>query len=93
MQSLREGTIQKRTTDQTVNPLENDQLVSFIQEIPLYLKDAMTTFIEEHPNWDQYRLMQAAISGYLLQKGVESRAINRLYSKNMFCKKAFGQSL
>ena len=31
-------------------------------------------FIETHPNWDQYRLIQAALSGFLVQSGVESRA-------------------
>ena len=93
MQSLGAETIQEKETAQPRNPSSNDVLVSFIQEIPSYLKEAMSTFIEEHPNWDQYRLMQAAIAGYLLQKGVESREINRLYSKSMFCKKAFGQSI
>ena len=96
MQSLMLETLQKREIDQTASPSinhQNDQLVSFIQEIPEYLKEAMSVFIDKHPNWDQYRLMQAAISGYLLQKGVVSRNINRLYFKSMFCKKAFGQSL
>tara|TARA_Y100001968_G_C18721318_1_gene420279 strand:- start:99 stop:377 length:279 start_codon:yes stop_codon:yes gene_type:complete len=92
MQSLI-STIQEEQTAQTADACENDELVSFIQEIPLYLKETMTTFIEKHPNWDQYRLMEAAISGYLLQKGLESRQINRIYSTSMFCKKAFGISL
>ncbi len=93
MQSFESATIQEKETAQVVHPSENPELVSFIQEIPISLKEAMTSFIEEHPNWDQYRFMQAAISGYLLQKGVESREISRLYSKSMFCKKAFGKSL
>ena len=93
MQSLVGAKIQESKTAQTANSSTNDELVSFVQEIPEFLKDAMSTFIEEHPNWDQYRLMQAAIAGYLLQKGVQSREINRLYSKSMFCKKAFGEGL
>ena len=93
MQSLAHETIEKRQTAKTENPSGNDVLVSFIQEIPADLKEAMSTFIEEHPNWDQYRLIQAAISGYLLQKGVDSREMNRIYFKSMFCKKAFGKSL
>ena len=96
MQSLALETIQQRETDQTTSAYvnnEDDVLVSFIQEIPEYLQEAMSTFIDKHPHWDQYRLMQAAISGYLLQKGVDSREIHRLYFKSMFCKKAFGKSL
>ncbi len=61
-----------------------DGLVSFQAELPLPLQLAMTSFIERYPNWDQYRLMQAAIAGFLVQNGVESRAITRLYVGNMF---------
>ena len=91
MQNLALETIQQREKNQTVVSSitkENDVLISFIQEIPEYLKEAMSAFIDKHPNWDQYRLVEAAISGYLLDKGVESRDINRIYSKSMFCKKA-----
>ena len=92
MQSLAQEQIQQKEIDETVILSINDEFVSFIQEIPDYLKEAMSDFIDKYPNWDQYRLMEAAISGYLLDKGVESREINRLYFKSMFCKKAFGQS-
>tara|TARA_B100000700_G_C14912254_1_gene792863 strand:+ start:379 stop:729 length:351 start_codon:yes stop_codon:yes gene_type:complete len=93
MQSLVQETIQEATTNQTLSPSNNDELVSFIQEVPVSIKDAMSAFIEKYPNWDQYRLVQAAISGYLIQKGVESREINRIYFRNMFCRKAFGHNL
>ena len=70
--------------------LERSQanMVSFLLDIPAPLKAAMTSFIEEHPNWDQYRLVQAALSGFLVQNGVESRDITRLYLNNMFSKKS-----
>tara|TARA_Y100001968_G_scaffold331726_2_gene387423 strand:+ start:452 stop:733 length:282 start_codon:yes stop_codon:yes gene_type:complete len=93
MECLASETIQKIKTDPTEKLFVKDELVSFIQEIPDYLKKAMSEFMDKYPNWDQYRLMEAAISGYLLEKGVESREINSLYFKSMFCKKAFGQSL
>ena len=63
-------------------------LVSFITEVPDPLNAAMTAFIEDHPNWDQYRLVQAALAGFLLQNGIESREITRLYLDNMFSKKS-----
>tara|TARA_B100000700_G_C14500602_1_gene603858 strand:+ start:213 stop:485 length:273 start_codon:yes stop_codon:yes gene_type:complete len=84
-----EAIIQTTGTEQAVDPSVNDELISFTQEIPSNLKEAMSSFIDRHPNWDQYRLMEAAISGYLLQKGIESREINRIYARSMFCKKAF----
>ena len=93
MECLIPETIKKIQIDPIENLSLNDDLVSFIQEIPEYLKEAMSAFMDKYPNWDQYRLMEAAISGYLLEKGVKSREINSLYFQSMFCKKALGQSL
>ena len=84
-------TIQHKKTDQrkslSINN-QNESIVSFIEDIPIYLKDAMRNFLDEHPNWDQHRLMQAAISGYLLERGVTSRGMRRLYTQSMFCKES-----
>jgi len=44
----------------------------------------MKEFVEEHPNWDQYRILQAAIAGFLMQKGFHNRDLTRLYIGNMF---------
>ena len=62
----------------------DDSVVSFQTEMPLLLQQAMTRFIKEHPNWDQYRLVQAALAGFLVQNGIESREITRVYVGNMF---------
>ena len=67
--------------------------VSFLSEIPAPLKAAMTTFIEDHPNWDQYRLVKAALAGFLVQNGIESREITRLYLDNMFSRTSSEQGL
>ncbi len=61
-----------------------DGVVSFQAELPLPLQAAMASFIEKYPNWDQYRLIQAALAGFLVQNGVKSRSITRLYVGNMF---------
>ncbi len=66
----------------------NDSVVSFQTELPAQLQLALTRFIERYPNWDQYRLIQAALAGFLVQNGVESRSITRLYLGNMFCSEA-----
>ncbi len=66
-----------------------DSVVSFQEELPVTLQAAMKGFIEKYPNWDQYRLIQAALSGFLVQNGVESRPITRLYVANMFSSPSF----
>ena len=79
-----------KTSEGGVSP---SSLVSFISEFPVPLKEAMTAFIEDHPSWDQYRLIQAALAGFLAQNGHESRAVTRLYLDNMFSRKSFGKEL
>ena len=64
--------------------LSEDSAVSFHSELPQPLQQAMVSFIERCPNWDQYRLVQAALAGFLIQHGVESRELTRLYVGNMF---------
>ncbi len=48
------------------------------------LQQAMCKFVEDHPNWDQYRILQAAIAGFLMQKGFQNRDLTRLYIGKMF---------
>jgi hypothetical protein len=67
--------------------------VSFQTELPEPLQRAMSRFIERHPNWDQYRLVQAALAGFLVQNGVSSRAITRLYVGNLFCRHSLLQDV
>ena len=61
-----------------------DEVISFKCELQENLQKAMNKFVEEHPNWDQYRILQAAISGFLMQKGFQNRNLTRLYIGNMF---------
>ncbi len=63
---------------------EKDQVISFKCELQENLQKAMKEFVEEHPNWDQYRILQVAIAGFLLQKGFQNRDLTRLYVGNMF---------
>ena len=70
-----------------------DAVVSFHAELPEPLQQAMTSFIERYPNWDQYRLVQAALAGFLVQNGVESREITRLYVGNMFRRQSLLQGV
>ena len=63
---------------------QRDEVISFKCELQENLQEALKEFVEEHPNWDQYRILQAAIAGFLIQKGFQSRDLTRLYIGNMF---------
>ena len=70
-----------------VNPIvlnQKDEVISFKCELQENLQEAMKKFVEERPNWDQYRILQAAIAGFLMQKGFQNRNLTRLYIGNMF---------
>ena len=75
---------QKVQSEEVVEDARLDGVVSFQAELPLPLQEAMAGFIETCPNWDQYRLIKAALAGFLVQNGVDSREITRLYVANMF---------
>ena len=54
-----------------LNPMsasKKDEVISFKCELHENLQQAMNAFVEEHPNWDQYRILQAAIAGFLCRK-------------------------
>jgi len=61
-----------------------DGIVSLRAEVPEALLRAMGQFIEQHPNWDQYRLFQAALAGFLVQQGLQNRGVTRCYLANLF---------
>ena len=69
------------------NPIalnQKDEVISFKCELQENLQIALKEFVEKHPNWDQYRILQAAIAGFLMQKGFQNRDLTRLYIGNMF---------
>ncbi len=68
---------------------DSESTISFQTEIPKPIQQAMKVYIEQHPNWDQYRLLQAALAGFLIQNGISSRLITRLYIGNMFGTNSF----
>lgn len=58
--------------------------VSMENELPQDLYDSMVQFIGNHPDWDQYRLVQSAIAGFLHQQGCQDRAVVRHYLNGLF---------
>ena len=63
---------------------QKDEVISFKCELHGNLQKALKEFVEAHPNWDQYRILQAAIAGFLMQNGFQNRDLTRLYIGNMF---------
>ena len=63
---------------------KNEEIISFKCDLQENLQQAMSKFVEDHPNWDQYRILQAAIAGFLMQKGFQNRNLTRLYIGKMF---------
>ena len=61
-----------------------EEIISFKCDLHGNLQQAMNKFVEDHPNWDQYRILQAAIAGFLMQKGFQNRDLTRLYIGKMF---------
>ena len=78
-----------KSSIQSTEVLESEDTISFQTEIPKPIQQAMKVYIEKHPNWDQYRLLQAALAGFLIQNGISSRLITRLYIGNMFGSHSF----
>ena len=63
---------------------KKEEIISFTCDLHENLQQAMNKFVEEHPNWDQYRILQAAIAGFLMQNGFQNRNLTRLYIGKMF---------
>ena len=61
-----------------------EEIISFKCDLHENLQQAMNKFVEDHPNWDQYRILQAAIAGFLMQNGFQNRNLTRLYVGKMF---------
>ena len=80
---------EEKSSVQSSGFLESEDTISFQTEIPKHIQQAMKVYIDKHPNWDQYRLLQAALAGFLIQNGITSRLITRLYIGNMFGSHSF----
>ena len=71
-----------KSTDQTP---QTDTIISVEIEMPESLHAAMVTFMESRPDWDQPRVMSAALSLFLLQnRPTNDRAVARVYLDSLF---------
>ena len=60
--------------------------ISVENQVPADLFESMVGFIEQHPQWDQYRLMQSALAGFLFQQGCQDPPVVRHYLDGLFRK-------
>ena len=58
--------------------------VTILTEIPTILQESMNNYLESHPDWDQNRVLTAALSLFLLQNGESDRRAARVYLETLF---------
>ena len=58
--------------------------VSLMVEIPETLHLSIQDYLDTHEMWSQERMMQAALSLFLLQNGVNQPHVNSLYLDSLF---------
>lgn len=58
--------------------------VSILSEIPEELHDTLKVYLARHPDWDQDRVVTAALSLFLLQSGESDRRAARIYLDSLF---------
>ncbi len=58
--------------------------VSILTEIPEELHESLKSYLENHPDWDQDRVLAAALSLFLLQNGNGDRRAARVYLETLF---------
>lgn len=58
--------------------------VSILSEIPEELHDTLQNYLSHHPDWDQDRVVTAALSLFLLQSGESDRRAARIYLDSLF---------
>jgi hypothetical protein len=58
--------------------------VSILAEIPEGLHEALASYLDSHPDWDQDRVFTAALSLFLLQNGDCDRRAARVYLDSLF---------
>ncbi|MFM2063332.1 MAG: hypothetical protein RLZZ507_3002 [Cyanobacteriota bacterium] len=58
--------------------------VSIFTVIPEALHESLKNYLETHPDWDQTRVLTAALSLFLLQNGESDRQAARIYLETLF---------
>ncbi|MBD2452098.1 DUF2811 domain-containing protein [Nostoc sp. FACHB-152] len=58
--------------------------VSIFTEIPETLHECLKDYLQQHPGWDENRVLTAAVSLFLLQNADGDRKVAQVYLETLF---------
>lgn len=58
--------------------------VSVFTEIPETLYECLKDYLQQHPDWDENRVLTAAVSLFLLQNADGDRRVAQVYLETLF---------
>jgi hypothetical protein len=58
--------------------------VTLEAEVPEVLFHGMRSFLDNHPQWDQYSVITSALAGFLFQNGCQDRSVTQHYLDGLF---------
>jgi hypothetical protein len=61
--------------------------ISLEAEVPEVLFEGMREFLNDHPNWDQYRLISSALASFLFQNGCSDQGVTQHYLNGLFLRR------
>lgn len=61
-------------------------MVLITDDLPEEISQHLQVFLSERPEWTQTRILQSALSLFLLQNGVSDKNVSQLYLQAMFPK-------
>ena len=61
--------------------------ISLEAEVPEVLFEGMREFLDNHPHWDQYRLISSALASFLFQNGFNDQAVTQHYLNGLFMRR------
>lgn len=67
-----------------MTPVTGQTTVSLMVEIPEVLHLSIQDYLDAHEMWSQERMMQTALSLFLMQNGVNHPHVNSLYLNSLF---------
>jgi hypothetical protein len=70
--------------ESSVDPEGTGSCVTLEAEVPEVLFRGMRSFLENHPQWDQYSVITSALAGFLFQNGCQDRSVTQHYLDGLF---------
>ncbi|MHC5612501.1 MAG: DUF2811 domain-containing protein [Nostoc sp.] len=64
--------------------LSTNSTQNIFTTLPETLHQSLNTYLEKHPDWDEHRLITAAISLFLLQNADGDRGVSQVYLETLF---------